>query len=413
MKKLLKVLLWIVIAVAVICASLAVANKISEAAMIKYIDTFGAVEGGSTLVPEKDEFGNWYFTTDGEFKVLHLTDVHICGGVFTIGKDRKAMNAVAAMVTAEKPDLVVVTGDISFAIPTTGTLNNKYAHEYFKRLMENLGVYWTVTFGNHDSEKYNFHDRAAVAKMYSDESLERCLFSAGPADVFGECNHVINVKNSQGLITESLVMIDTNAYLDEDILGLGWKYDNVRESQVQWYKENIERYSAYNKSVYDALPEETRPADAERYTTVKSMMFMHIPIKEVKYAYDEYVNNGRQNTTDVTFVTGNDGESDDVVYCPVEDEQLFETILELSSTEALFYGHDHLNNFVMEYKGVTLCYGMSIDYSAYFGIDKKGYQRGCNVITCAPDGSFEISHQNYYQDKYQPLYEKESVDMSK
>ena len=91
---------------------------------------------------------------------------------------------------------------------------------------------------------------------------------------------------------------------------------------------------------------------------------------------------------------------------------MFETILELGSTGAMFYGHDHLNNIVLEYKGVTLSYGYSVDYFAYAGIEKIGSQRGCTVITCHPDSSFDITHENYYQDKYQPLYDKEVVDLT-
>jgi hypothetical protein len=34
------------------------------------------------------------------------------------------------------------------------------------------------------------------------------------------------------------------------------------------------------------------------------------------------------------------------------------------------------------------------------------------MIECHGDGSFETRHENYYQDKYVPLYEKEVVDMS-
>ena len=44
-------------------------------------------------------------------------------------------------------------------------------------------------------------------------------------------------------------------------------------------------------------------------------------------------------------------------------------------------------------------------------IDEQGYHRGCTIITCAPSGDATIKHENYYQDKYEPLYEKEVVNM--
>ena len=413
MKKFFKILACIIAVIGIICLGFLVANCVNNEKMNEYIDSFGRVEYENRLEPQYDEDGVPYFTTDTDFKLLHLTDIHISGGVLSAKKDKMALNAVAAMVAAEKPDLVIITGDIAFAVPWSGTLNNKYAHSYFSRLMENLGVYWTITLGNHDSEAYNFYNRAAVAKMYEDDSLKGCLFTKGPDDVFGECNHIINVKNSLGLITKSLIMLDSNSYTDDDPLGLAWNYDNIHDDQISWYESSIEKYNSYNKTLFDSLDEAVKPTDTESFLTVQSLLFMHIPLKEVKVAYNEFVNNNRQSTPEVSYIRGNDGETGKVVYSSENDDEMFETITRLGSTKALFYGHDHLNNFVLEYNDVILSYGYSIDYNAYSGIHKKGYQRGCTVIVCSPDTSFEITHENYYQDKYLSLYEKETVDMAK
>ena len=158
------------------------------------------------------------------------------------------------------------------------------------------------------------------------------------------------------------------------------------------------------------LTEEEKTAFADLLEP-KSLMFMHIPLTEVKAAYDESIANGKEDTENVKWLEGFDGETDEVVYCSRTDVDLFETVLEKGSTKALFYGHDHLNNFVLEYKGITLSYGYSIDYLAYSGIDEQGYHRGCTVITCEPSGDATIKHENYYQDKYVSLYEKEVVNM--
>lgn len=413
MKKFLKVLLSIILIVAAILGAFVLLNEINRVKMHEYIDSFKPVNAEGQLVPEYDENGVPYFVTDEDFKVMHLTDIHIGGGILSVGKDKKAFNTVAAMITAEKPDLVVITGDISFAVPTSGTLNNRYAHEYFSRLMENLGVYWTVSFGNHDSEKYNYHSREKVADFYSDESLKYCLFDRGPEDVFGSCNHIINVRNSKGLITKTFVMMDTNAYTDEDPLGLGWVYDNIHQDQIDWYKNTINGLNDYNRSILEAMPEAEKPENIDDFTTVQSMLFVHIPLMEVRDAYEEYVAAGEKDTDDVKYIWGEIGEEKAPYIYPSEiEEEMFETMLELGSTKAMFYGHDHLNNMVMEYKGITLSYGYSVDYFAYWRIAKKGWQRGCTVINCHPDTSFEIIHENYYQDKYQPLYDKEVVDMT-
>ena len=127
---------------------------------------------------------------------------------------------------------------------------------------------------------------------------------------------------------------------------------------------------------------------------------MHIPPYEVKVAYDEYVNNGRENTDTVQFVNGTDGEEEPVVYASRTDTELFEKILSLGSTGTVFFGHDHLNNFTIVYHGITLSYGYSIDYLAYDGIADMKEQRGCSVIKVSPTGEVEITHENYYSDKY-------------
>lgn len=85
------------------------------------------------LKPTTDEKDGYYtFTTDKDFKVVQLSDVHIGAGFLSSKKDMMAVNAVEAMVKAEKPDLVVVTGDIGFPVPyQSGTLNNKKRRKDF------------------------------------------------------------------------------------------------------------------------------------------------------------------------------------------------------------------------------------------------------------------------------------------
>lgn len=376
-----------------VCATVA-ATVIGNNANIKKANTFETVQIENQLVPQKDENGNWTFTTDKEFKVMQLTDIHIGGGWMSLSKDAKALNAVAAMVTAEKPDLVVVTGDIAYPVPfQAGTFNNLSGAKIFAELMEKLGVYWTVTLGNHDSEIYSYYGREKISNFYAESGFTYCLYQPGPDDVDGYGNHVINVKNSAGKITQSIYMLDSQAYTKDDPFGFRWLYDNVHENQVEWYKKTV-------KQIGD-----------ENGAPVNSLMFMHIPLTELNDAWFEYADNGYQNTENVELVYGVAGEKDKVVYCGVGEDNLFETILELDSTKAVFFGHDHKNNFAAKYKGIQLSYSYSVDYLAYIGISKEGEQRGCTIINVKPDGSFVSHLENYYQDKYVTLYEKEEVTM--
>lgn len=405
MKKLLKIIL--VILGAVLAALLLfvlvalIANPINRASMEEYIDGWERVEYENQLTPNIDERGNYYFTTDGEFRVMQITDVHLGGGFLFSEGDRKAIYAVAEMISTERPDLVVATGDISFAVPWSGTLNNAYAHGYFTRLMENLGVYYTVTFGNHDTEKYNYHDRAAVGKMYESEELRYCLFSTGPADVYGECNHVINVTNTAGLITSSMVVIDSNSYSEKDVFGIGWDYDNVHDDQIDWYRENIEYYTQRNIDLYTKLDISARPADFDP-SRLQSFMYMHIPPAEMRGAYLDAAGEGSYDADKHGIV----GEGEPYVFSSEYPDGLFEEIVALGSTRGVFFGHDHLNSLRFVKDGVLLAYGMSIDYSAYAG--GTGYQRGCAVLTL-DGGEWDFVQLNYYSGRYDNL--PDDVDM--
>jgi hypothetical protein len=397
----LKILAIIAVVVVLFWGVTSAITELGNKSNMKKVENIEGVKIENQLVPYEDENGYWTFTTDKDFKVVQFSDVHIGAGWMCHGKDLKALNAVAAMVTEEKPDLVIVTGDIAYPIPPqAGTSDNLTEAKLFATLMENLGVYWTVTFGNHDTEAYSKYDRAQIAEFYENSGFKYCLFKSGPDDIDGYGNNVINIKNSKGEITQSIFTFDSHAYLNHDILGFGYNYDNIRESQVEWYRECVEKFTAYNRSVSNM--ENPVP---------KSTAFFHIPLKEYQDAWYEYLNNGFKDTENAKLIEGVAGEGGIIVFPGEGEDTLFETMLELGSTKGIFCGHDHDNNFTMEYKGIRLCYGMSVDYLAYIGISGRGAQRGCKVITYSPDGSFTTKNENYYQDKYVSQYEKETVDM--
>jgi predicted MPP superfamily phosphohydrolase len=398
-KGLLKVLSIIICAVLVFGCFSAVANKSYNKNITEYAASFKPVEIDNQLIPEKDADGNWTFTTDRELKIMHLTDIHLGGGWIPKKNDTLALNAVAQMITVEKPDLVVITGDIVYPVPyQSGAFNNLPPHETFATLMESLGVYWTVTFGNHDSEFYSTYTREEVSDFYSDSDFRYCLYE-DVEGLYGSGNSVINVKNSQGIITQSIFTLDSNAYTGEGLIEtLAWEYDNIHEDQIEWYKTTVEANNEYNKNLIATL--DNKDELLSKYEKLNTLLFFHIPIAEYGDAWFEYVENGYKDTEDVKFMFGTAGESGDVVYSSDIPDNLFETMLELGGTHGTFCGHDHVNNFSIEYKGIRLTYGLSVDYLAYLRISSLGSQRGCTMITVQPDGTFDCTQENYYQDKY-------------
>lgn len=393
------------VAAAIVIAGAAVAAVTHQSYKkgVEFSKTFEKVEKTDTIVPEKDENGNWTFVTDRDFKVMQLTDVHIGGGSRSRVTDKKALNAVAAMITEEKPDLVIVTGDLAYSFPgPAGTLNNKGAAKIFAELMETLGVYWTMGYGNHDTEWAAPYSREMIGEYYAGEELKYCLFTPGPEDIDGNGNQVINIKNSQGVITQSLIVIDSNSYTGK----FGGPYDNIHENQIKWYSDTVKSLNAQNAEALNGVNAGEMKYPKENFETVKSLAFFHIPLMEYETAWNEYENNGFKDTENVKYYYGVKGEN---VCDGDKEDNVFETMLALGSTQGVFAGHDHVNTFSLDYKGIRLTYGYSIDYLAYGDIDKKGDQRGCTVITVSPDGSFDCKGENYYQDKYVSKYEKEKV----
>lgn len=390
-----KVLLGILIALLCIIAIITAINTICVASCKNYIKSINPVSYSSQLTPEeKNDYTT--FVTDNDFMVMQLSDVHIGAGFMSVKKDNQAINAVAAMVAEEKPDLVIVTGDIAYPVPfQAGTFNNKTGAVIFASLMEKLGVYWCPAFGNHDTEAYSYFSREDISELYSNrQKYPHCLFQSGPKDVDGYGNYIVNVQTSKGEITQSFVMLDSHSYIDNDYFGIMWKYDCVHKNQVEWYEQQIKTLTKINNN-----------------KTPKSLMFFHMPPQEMLTAYNEYKENGYKDTADSKYIGGKAGEKDLVVYPSEKNYGLFDKCLELGSTKGIFFGHDHLNNFTILYKGIQLTYDYTVDYLAYVGINKYGTQRGCTMITTKPDGSFVSKAENYYQDKYTPQMEKETVTM--
>ena len=366
---------WIVVA-SIIAAIVVFLALVTVIGVIGYSVNYNALDDveavGSRYTPVFEN-GVYTFNVDAEddFRILQITDVHIGGGAFSIGKDAKALDAVEKLVRAANPALVVVTGDVAYPFPLqSGSFNNLRESEMFAKLMEKLEVYYTISFGNHDTESYSFYDRNDLYEFYSDEKY--CLIDR--ADNADGINYAVNIADAEtGRIIQTLYMMDTHAYV-KDGNGLFDRYDGLHENQIAWYRSEVERMNSINAAFGD----------------VESLLFMHIPFVEYETAWQEYREAGSKDTENVTYFYGEALEPDENVCHSMYDDDMFETILELGSTKGVFVGHDHLNYFSVEYKGVRLTYGMSIDYLAYIGIGKDTTQRGATIIDLDGSGNADI-----------------------
>ncbi len=412
------VILVIIMIFALLMGIFAIVNVVGNKGLLEMASSFEKVVYQSTdpqLVPERqDANDNLFFVTNDEFKVIQFTDIHIGGGFASHKKDAMALNAVASMITAEKPDLVVVTGDVVYPVPVqSGSFNNKASTEIFATMMESLGVYWTFTFGNHDTEAYSFYDRKDLVDFYAEKDYKYCLFEENDPDnkIDGYGNQIIEVKNTSGIVTQAIATIDSHSYTDGDVFGAMWKYDNIKQSQVDWFKSEMIEINNQNRAIDPTASD------------VNAMAYFHIPLVEYLDAFNEYHENGKKDTANVQVYDGWFGESKQVVYSGIGEDNFFEIGVQYG-LRGVFCGHDHYNNVTMDYKKeivnedgdkvmsptVRFTYGMSIDYLAYAGIHKEGTQRGCTVISVQPDGSFDVELKNYYTD-FDSIADREEVEM--
>lgn len=414
-------------AILLYCLFMFVANLICNYNLRKYIDSFEPVEYSENRLTPIMEDGHFTFVTDDEFRIMHLTDIHIGGGLYSYKRDKKAIYEVISMLQAEKPDLVILSGDNTYCLPKTGyngggCFNNKRVAKTFIHIFNHETVYFSTVFGNHDTESFDFASRQEIADLYMDNQKEYCVFNEEFTDsdaktVPSVSNQFIVVRKSDGEITKLLLLIDSNAYESTSLLSsiLG-KYDVIHEEQIDWAKNVIS-----DMSEKAGLPEGEE---------LKAIAFMHIPVGEYKAAHDDLIlttvgDDGKVSysekmpSSDTEYIEGSWGE-EKICYgglkrtdiTPSEQDLFFEELCDGDKpVEAIFCGHDHLNNAVVLYRGVMLNYSYSVDNIAYGNeISNSGLQRGATVIALHPDKTFSVSHKNAYKDygvsvdKFLPVY---------
>lgn len=309
---------------------------------------------------EEDNFKNAAIKlkTERDIKVLQLTDIHFGNGALSVKKDKKAFEAVCALIENAKPDLIVLTGDIVYPNSfLSGSSDNKTAIEILGKLIEKYKTPWTICFGNHDAESNADYGKEVLCNLLESNMFEYCLFSRGPSNIGGLGNHVINVYNADNSFNSSLFMFDNGEYSGTSQLA---GYLPISEEQVNWYKNQVETMSL-------AVGE-----------TIQSFAYFHVPIKEYATAWELYKN----GDASVKYFYGAANEASEKISTSNEEGSFFSTAVELGSTKAMFCGHNHLNDFSVEYQGIRLTFGKSIDYLAYFlqGIANKSEQRGSTTL---------------------------------
>ncbi len=324
----------------------------------------------STYIAKFNDDGTY---DNSPFKILNATDMHLDEDY---GLNDKTLQFFVNQIRDEKPDLVIFTGDV---------ILSKYQQIdaiQFGQLMEKMGVYWAYVFGNHEARAEKEYFKYLIFKSITD--FPHCISKFGNSQLFGYGNFVINIMNSDTEIRQSLVCLDsgrdmcephiTNDNIPQKIKEQGG-YDYIKPSQIQWYKDEI-----------TALKEE--------YGKAPSMLYMHIPIKE----YEEvFVNTGEKTSFTPT------GKADVLYGAQYEsigsspyNSGLFEAMKEMGA-QAIYSGHDHVNDWAAVYEGIYLVYNQCGGYNCYtmgdyngHHWDEKDWQQGVTITEIEKDGSFRL-----------------------
>ena len=251
------------------------------------------------------------FNANHKFKIVQFTDIHWKYG--NPASD-EAGERMAEVLDAEKPDLVVFTGDVIFAKP---------AREGLDKALEatiSRGIPFAVTWGNHDDEQ-----DLSRKELSEHNATKAGNLTSTVEGISGVTNYTLSVKSTDGKRDAAVLYIfDSNSYSPiKKVKGYDW----IKHDQVEWYRQTSKAFTAAN----DGKP-------------LPALAFFHIPLPEFHEA--------AQNES-AYFV----GTRKEKACAPEINTGLAAAMLEAGDVMGVFVGHDHVNDYVVDWRGILLGYG--------------------------------------------------------
>ena len=306
-----------------------------------------------------------------DFKILNFSDPQLGDAEWAEGHRNRAilLHTLRTLIKSERPDLITVTGDISWA-------GNMAAYKAFADEIDAYGIPWAPVWGNHDNQGgAETIDKAAELYL----TYPHCLYEKGDPAI-GNGNYVIAIAEGDKIVEGVLMMDahDRDPYPNKDgTMGEVWA--KLTPPQLVWYKDQI-----------DAL---------KRLGCTETAIFLHIPIYAYREAWEaahnpafapesiepqesgdpKYWNEGYKTSVGVRY--------EGIASYP-EDEGAMDAILAGGTTKLVVAGHDHVNNTVISYRGVKLVYSLKAGAGCYW--DPR--LNGGTVIRVTDSGVVEIRH---------------------
>ncbi len=266
---------------------------------------------------------------DGKFRLMQLTDIHWTEGTKHCPKTIKTIKEV---IRIEKPQLVVITGDV-----VTGQPAREGWHSIIK-IFDDLQQPFVVAMGNHDPEylsRDEMYKLLLKSPYYVGKRGKKKLTGAGNCiiPIYGEKKP----KQKEALI----YCFDSNDYLPTDKYG---HYDWIHNDQIQWYRKQSAKLTKKN----DGKP-------------LPALACFHIPVPEYEAMYKagNYLGNFKEEG----------------IGSPKINSGLFNAFIEQGDVMGVLAGHDHDSDFIGLHYGLALAYGRVSGWEAYGSME-----RGCRMF---------------------------------
>ncbi|MFC0673696.1 metallophosphoesterase family protein [Brachybacterium hainanense] len=302
------------------------------------------------------------FDADGTFTIVQFNDTQD-----THTTDRRTIALMHAVLEDADPDLVVINGDVISGGPTT-ELEVKQALNNVVLPMQERGIPFAVTFGNHDEDSTPLTglDETAYLEFLSQYS---CCANAPGAAVTGTGNQVLPVRSAAGDRDAFAVwLLDSGRYAPERIAGQDLEgypsWDWLRFDQVEWYART------------------SRELEQRNGALVPGLIFQHIALWEHRFAWfggvDRRTEEDHARARRRHGIIGERNEEE----CPGPfNSGLFSALLHRGDVRGVFVGHDHTNTYSADYYGVTLGYGPGTGFGTYgLGGEDDHRLRGARVF---------------------------------
>ncbi len=274
------------------------------------------------------------FSPEGRFRIVQFTDTHFQEGEGDAAKEAATLAVLGEVLDAEKPDLVVFTGDVVTGKPAYVGLDVLLAPVIERKTP------WAAVLGNHDDE-YSDRTRAEIIAYMDHKPFS--LTQPGPDELGAAGNYVLSVASATSEnIAAGLYFLDSGAYTtDRKRLGF---YAWVPQARIEWYRKESRRLTAEHGGI--PLP---------------ALAFFHIPLPEYREAGEAPAKVGQRREN---------------VCAPELNSGLFTAFIESGDVMGTFVGHDHDNDFAATVRGITLAYGRKTGTFSYL----NHLQSGARVI---------------------------------